>query len=93
MNEPKFKSGDLVWAQTWPYGKEVAAVVVSVAGKCRSDHWIYYVESLLNKGEVCEPYIRPRRDDYQQHEPLGRRADLDKPLDDLKVAILEKLES
>lgn len=82
-SEPKFKPGDPVWAQTWPKGKEVAAVVVSIiAEKCSLGHWVYYLKDDLQSGEGCEPYLRPRQDDYQQREPLGHKADLDKPLYD-----------
>lgn len=103
----KFKPGDPVWAHTIGglYGisaGEYAAVVLGICngskclfhegGKC------YQIDVLEIKSPVpdqnwCshEDALRPRRDDYQQHEPRVTRADLDRalnaPLEKEKVTL------
>lgn len=80
MNTPKFKPGDPVWA-TLANGGEVPAVIDWIAPyapyTCTEGHTVYNLRDGDDVGDCCEPFIRPRRDDYQQHEPLGSRADLD----------------
>ena len=90
---PRFSAGDPVWAQVPPNGREVAAVVLSLVGLCPQGHVVYNLHcDEFGEGEGCEPFIRPRRDDYQQHEPLGSRADLDKPATpELNEAALEEI--
>jgi hypothetical protein len=74
----KFQVGDPVWAMTFPDGRETAAIVATIAGTCPAGHTVYGLENeVLGFGHGCEPYIRPRRDDYQQHEPRVTRADID----------------
>jgi len=67
MNQ-KFKPGDLVWAKD-DSGGELPAEIVSIICLCYSCLTLQY--SLIGPagyGVACEIYLRPRRDDYQQHE-------------------------
>lgn len=88
MKEPKFKPGDLVWACIMK-GGEVAAVVESITGICQNDHYVYIVQDSVTKGECCEPWLRPRRDDYQQREPLSSRKELNRFLESADEAEIE----
>lgn len=97
---PKFKAGDPVWVLSVsterPTG-EYAGVIIAVTDKLCTAHdaILYGVEipfcphpTGIAGWAVCEPYLRPRRDDYQQHEPLGSKKDLDKILsEDGRISI------
>lgn len=85
----KFKVGDPVWARSAagdvnPPGEYVGTVVRTTDVVCPSHNAPFYgveipdlpVESPLKAWLVCESRLRPRRDDYQQHEPRVRRSDL-----------------
>lgn len=73
---PKFKPGDPVWAQS--NGKEVPAIVdrlqLYTCDGCKG--FRYDIIEHLGLVGACEIYLRPRRDDYQQHEPRGSREKL-----------------
>lgn len=105
---PKFKAGDPVWVRSVdearPKGEYAGTVTLVTDVPCPlHEARIYGVEvpsvpiSGYEGWAVCEPFLRPRRDDYQQREPLGSRQDLDKPLisiyaDELPDHVREKLE-
>lgn len=78
----KFKVGDPVWANDFRnvfkvINGERAAVVTGIVprrtGHCRVCNRIsgYLLDILPHSGIACECCLRPRRDDYQQHEELG----------------------
>lgn len=80
----RYKTGDLVWVAG--FGPERAGVILRscndievwvAGGAC----WRVEVQNMpgeLNEGWIClERYLRPRRDDYQQHEPHVTRTELD----------------
>jgi hypothetical protein len=84
----KFKPGDPVWArrdrrdyendgQTIPPG-EYAAIVTKVlrVSEFGQDYRLRLLDNPL-PGVAAEPWLRPRRDDYQQHEPRVTREELD----------------
>jgi hypothetical protein len=83
MLEPKFKAGDPVWAKHTETRREYPAFIIQFLNITCPGHdaWLYElsIESFPGRWACCESWLRPRRDDYQQHEPLGSRADLDKP--------------
>lgn len=101
---PKFKAGDPVWvrsegdnAAAGEYKGEIiktAEVPICPQGAFQYRVNIEGCPSPTNKAWIaCEHYLRPRRDDYQQHEPLGNRADLDKPLCDVLIKIYNPKET
>ena len=84
----KFKPGDPVWARSdgsiFPAG-EYAAVILSLKDEhCPGHNAAWYRLDVFAIGPapfgdgwiLCEHYIRPRRDDYQQHEPRVSWTDL-----------------
>lgn len=83
----KFKAGDPVWVRVLiPHNGiavgEYAAVVIGLGPGRGSD---YYVDVFGvpppwygSYWEAREPYMRPRRDDYQQDEGLSSREEIDK---------------
>ena len=87
---PKFKAGDLVWAwsdgTSASPGEHAAQIIQPLDSLCpgHADHHyrvdVFDTISLFGGWIICESFLRPRRDDYQQREPLGSRKDLDKPL-------------
>jgi hypothetical protein len=83
MSEPKFKAGDPVWVKHTDTRREYPAFIIKFLNDICPGHnaWLYElsIEGFPGQWDSCEPWIRPRRDDYQQHEPLGSRADLTKP--------------
>lgn len=97
---PKFKAGDPVWARSEgdnaPSGEYKGIILYQEKGSLCFLHnrFEYRVEiegvpsPETRPWLICECYLRPRRDDYQQHEPLGSRKDLDKPLLSIDVADL-----
>lgn len=86
----KFNPNDPVWVKSLgarvpdciPAG-EHAGVVVAWYESFQTIYGIpgYIVILCQDYARIAcaEHRLRPRRDDYQQHEPLGSRADLDKP--------------
>lgn len=90
----KYSPGDPVWAKHDSYTVELAAVIIRFVKRCGADHDMYEVDSAKESiGYCCEPYLRPRRDDYQQHEGLGSRDKLTEPVSDntLCEAELERI--
>lgn len=105
----KFSPGDPVWAYSdgsfrlAPQG-EYPAIVKSYYGyfECTDDTWqhFYLIEvptvSTERAFEIDETSLRPRRDDYQQHEGLGSLDKITEPLDlnerELEVIMTEALE-
>lgn len=79
----KFKLADPVWAKsegTYIPAGEYAAEITLVA-KCECGGSAYAFVHVIgpysgNEFTGCERLLRPRRDDYQQHEPLGNMADV-----------------
>ena len=76
-----YKPGDEVWIKDWEKGgQEIAGTVVSEPiGLCLS-HFdlIYGCETIASeKWRCCASILRPRKDDYQQHERLVTKADID----------------
>lgn len=89
----KFKPGDPVWVRTRGIPEATAgeypAVILGVSTS-RGLPW-YRIDVITVRGRIWianERNLRPRRDDYQQHEGLGSRDDLLKPLDET-VTIVE----
>ena len=98
---PKFSPGDPVWARCdgvrFPLG-EYAAVVIesSPAAQFLTEFTKkqFYTVDIQNcppppgrfGWTISEGFLRPRRDDYQQHEGLGSRDKLTNPLADEVVA-------
>jgi hypothetical protein len=84
MLEPKFKAGDPVWVKHNETRREYPAFIIQFLNIICPGHgaWFYElsIEGFPGRWDCCEPWLRPRRDDYQQHEPLGSRADLTKPI-------------
>lgn len=80
----KFKSGDPVWVRSEgppnddpPKGEHAGVVLGEYDWPFGWPHTSYQVEVGESTPWVCaEPCLRPRRDDYQQHEPRVSREDL-----------------
>lgn len=89
----KFKINDPVWAQSngtnFPPGEMAATILAVVTDKTDKAYGGDYridlqLHPLPRNGKgwlVFERRLRPRRDDYQQHEPLGSMLNIDKPLE------------
>lgn len=95
--KPKFSLGDSVWVRPGtadplecPVKKETAAIVISIedpAYICRACGSVYYYKvDVALKWFICECRLRPRQDDYQQHEGLGC-------LDGIRTLVLTKEET
>lgn len=83
----RFKTGDPVWARSrgmyYPAGEYPAVLLRIDYWVGPQAVWIMDVFTMPGMEYTCgESQLRPRRDDYQQHEPLGRMTDTDKPLAD-----------
>lgn len=90
----KFKPGDPVWVRSngsRAAPGEYAGVVTGV-----EEHGYYHVDIPACRHPLgCEwtsheRFLRPRRDDYQQREPLGSRRDLDLILKEPSHVVLDK---
>lgn len=68
-----YKPGDLVWLQV--LSGEIPAVITRVCEEmslCKEHKLPAYELDVRELATIaCEILIRPRRDDYQQHEKLG----------------------
>lgn len=85
---PKFNPGDPVWAQgrctiskcPIPPGENAAVITRVFNAPCPcitcKGHEAYGLD-ICPGYMVCVCVLRPRRDDYQQHEGLGSRDQLD----------------
>lgn len=99
----KFNPGDPVWVMFWrpdlSITGEKPGVVVSVAyAWCGRPHWQVDMPFTgdARPGTIwtCdEKDMRPRRDDYQQHEGLGSMTKIRQPLDLTLESALEHLEN
>jgi hypothetical protein len=87
----KFNPGDPVWVKiteryqghltkSLPLG-EIAGVVDGISSRRHISGYTLY-DVTIPQGKLWVVYyrLRPRRDDYQQHEPRSTRADLDRIL-------------
>lgn len=101
----KFKPGDPVWARAIPLPKsyfkpwqreippgEYAGNIVTIDRISDAGFPVYHVSIQLGLSECGESYLRPRRDDYQQHEGKGDRSLLDKPLKDDPLPVIKRRE-
>lgn len=93
MSMPKFSPGDPVWVHQiaglpssvlYPPGEHATTIIRLVTDRQPwwnpADHYEIDLPRPADCRRVVAPEwaLRPRRDDYQQHEPLGTRADLGK---------------
>lgn len=79
----QFKPGDPVWARSdggsAPVGEHPATVVGSSGYTCQrhltTEYYVlvndYPSPAPSHEWRICGTHLRPRRDDYQQHERLG----------------------
>ena len=91
----KFKPGDLVWVRSsgpprdgLPVGEYPGQVSTIYQGPLQSlvNCPIYIVNVPEKLPWVCaETVLRPRRDDYQQHESLGSMDKILEPWDEARV--------
>jgi hypothetical protein len=104
----KFKPGDPVWARSngynFPVGEYTAIVIRATGINCPNHSVPYYdieIETVplpagFDHWVICERFLRPRRDDYQQHEPRVSQEDLlksiQKPVDLTEESLEEILE-
>lgn len=89
----KFKPGDLVWVHVEPNSPcyqrkilglgEYQGVVIRYAWEHPKWGTVWDVEIAGESGEweSDAAHMRPRRDDYQQHEGLGSMDKINQPLD------------
>jgi hypothetical protein len=69
-----YKPGDLVWAKCETSSGEMLeqpATVTGIWNMLCDDHPKEYIYHLDIHPGLCGTLLRPRRDDYQQHEKLG----------------------
>jgi hypothetical protein len=102
----KFKVGDPVWAGSASPGstatdlgvpiKELPAVVLG-AYEINDRGQSYYINLIGYQPPRAQGWtwrennLRPRRDDYQQHEGLGARDQFTKPLADDPITVKERV--
>lgn len=95
----KYNPGDPVWAfsdgSRFPAGEYAGIVIGPTEGGevLLADYRIDIPSLPPPKGDgwlLCQNRLRPRRDDYQQHEPLGSMDKIDST-SDLNEAELERI--
>lgn len=101
---PKYNPGDPVWVrslgQRLPAGEHAAEIIDHCAARYCNYEDCYTLEvynypciipvlEIPGHWHVGSMYIRPRRDDYQQKEPLGSMSSIDQTTEIIDLVLEE----